>query len=213
MKIIVARITPALLDHDQALVSQAASVFSTLHQRLGSEAVTESLILSVKFAAARAVLLERLQRSLAQPIQADAEVAMEVDQTEADPQVEEPTMAPSEITPPATPEKTCEHGMSNDNMQIEHPDDPEPLFITLDQELGVQLRVRPPCRRETTTPPVDSLVRSFSSVLVSPFVDGHKSDEDHDGDAVEMRTIDQQVEEEVVKADRVLEEQNPFLAT
>lgn len=175
----------------------------------------ESLITSIKFAAARTVLLERLQRALSTaPMEVEPESvngsAAETGDTIAD---DAPTPADlDDESGPITPARQENaQAQSHENMEIEHPDDPEPLFITLDQELGVQLRVRPPCRRATITPPVDSLARSFSSVLVSPFVD--KSDEEGEGDAVEMRTIDEQLEEQVIKADHVTEEQNPFLAT
>lgn len=186
-----------MLDHDQGLVQLAVAVFSTVHQKLGNESLLETLVVSVKFSSARTVLLEKLQRNFAS---AQASVISKAD-----------VPKPDEVVIPTEP---TEDGLNvvaapidngdDDDMEIELKDDPEPVFITLDEELGIQLRVRPP---RLPTPPIDELAKTLSSVLQSPFLDDHSDDEAQD---VEMLSIDDRIQDEVIgKASGP--EENPFL--
>lgn len=185
----MSRITPALLDHDQGLVQLAVAVFSTVHQKLCNESLLETLVLSVKFSSARTVLLEKLQRNFAS---AQASVISKAD-------LPKPDMEPIELCVVAV----LDDG-DDEDMHIELKDDPEPVFITLDEELGIQLRVRPP---RLPTPPIDELAKALSSVLQSPFLDDGSNDEAQD---VEMLTIDDRIQDEVIgKASGP--EENPFL--
>jgi len=185
LKTIIARITPALLDHDQALVSSAVSLFSSIHLRLQNETLLEALVTSVKFAAARTILIQRLQISVGAKVPEALEAIKEIHTAE-------------------------EH----EDMELERQDSPDPLFIMLDDE--VQLKIRPLLR--TSTPPIDELARTLSSVLQSPFV------EDDENREPEMRTIDEQIKGEILckvdfplsKSPSVIqgeldEEPNPFL--
>ncbi len=213
MKVVISRITPALLDHDQSLVQFAIDMFSVLHRKLCNEILFDSLVMSIKFSSARALVIERLPRTIAKQDKENSLAnELSVDESEMETKlVEEPNATHNEtednkLVVETTVTQVTAVTESGEDMCIESDDDPKPItvdrYIVLDKEMGIELRVRP----RPATPPVDVLAKTLSSVLQSPFPE--------EKDDFEMNNIDEQVEvdkninEEVMASQ---EEINPFL--
>lgn len=187
IKITINRITPALLDHDQALLASAVNFFAALKEKVTNNQLFDTLILSVKFSSARNILLDKLRHTL----QVSSSTVSVISKSEP---IEELQEDPEPTT-------KCQ---SLEDMQIEREDDPAPItldsYVVLDEELGIELRVKHP---RSPTPPVEELARTLSSVLRSPFPEEKEP---------EMKPIECEAPQnmEPVKADN-LEDSNPFL--
>ena len=175
LKGVIGRITPALLDHDQALVTQAVGFFAVLQRRLANDVLLDALIALVKFSQARAVLAERMQR----PVKSGT--------VSAAPSVAGPEPAADGLEDAGKPAETA---APHEDMRIDEGDEPITLedYVLLDEELGIELRVRP----RPVLLSVEGLTRSLSSVLRSPFTNGG-SDSEADvpsADEIQMAAIE-----------------------